>query len=380
LERYQRCPRAFYWNYVYKGLGLQQSKRPLPLAFGGSAHLGLEQVLRGAGIERGVEVSLQEFEQQARGIGLLLEPNEDAYSVYQEQRALLEALLRAWYLVRYPSFTDEYEVIDLEREEEWKPSEGITFMARADGLLRSRATGDLYVLSFKTAKQYDKKRVDEARSDIQGISELVAIEERLGERVQGIQMEYLIKGRREEWPKGSGIYQTSSPLIRPWVNADGRYAHSWDWSDLDGRHTLGNKWRKVAIWESLSIADWISQLASGSVQPSAGPCLDRWIVSPLPYYRNRDEVESWKRQAREQAVQIARKVKDEEYHRTASNPSMFVSYLDHEFPQYRHSCNYPTACPFKGICFGSAGSEPETSGQYVEREPHHAAELEPEDA
>lgn len=380
LEAYQRCPRKYYWNYVYKGLGLQQSKRPLPLAFGGSCHLGLERILRGEGIEQAVEVALKEFETQARGRGLLLEANEDAYSVYTEQRALLEALLRAWYIVRYPSFLAEYEVVDLEREEEWKVSGDILFMARADGVLRSRADGDLYILSFKTAKQYDKKRVDEARSDIQGISELVAVEERLGERVQGIQMEYLIKGRREEWPKGSGIYQTSSPLIRPWVNGDGRLAHTWYWEDLDGGHTLGSKYRKTFVPDlGFSIADWIAKLASNTIQPEAGPCLDKWIVSPLPYYRNRDEIESWKRQSKQQAMEMKAEVEFIEKSRRGVVEMPFDEALDRYSPQYRHSCNWPTRCAYAGICFGSAGQEPEQSGQYVEREPHHDAEMRQEE-
>lgn len=373
LETYQRCPRRYYYNYVYKGLGLQQSKRPLPLAFGGSAHLGLEQILRGEGVDKGVAVALSEFELQARGRGLLLEPNESAFAVYQEQSALLEALLRAWHLVRYPSFIEEYEVVDLEREEEWRAASDILFMARADGVLRQRATGDLYILSFKTTKQYDKKRSDEARSDIQGMSELVAVEERLGERVQGIQMEYLVKGRREEWPKGSGIYQTSSPLIRPWVSADGRYAHSWDWTDLDGRHTLGTKYRKVFIPDQMSVADWITMLASNTIQPEAGTCLDRFIVSPLPYLRNRDEVESWKRQVVVQAREMSDRGSIVE--RVREQEGLSLEVLDPHFPQYRHSCNYPTKCAFKEACFGAGPDSP----YYVEREPHHQPEMDRED-
>src|SRR5688572_3863062 len=304
LAEYQKCPRAYYWGYVYKGLGIAPIHRPLPLAFGGSAHLGLEQILKGEGIERGVTTALHEFELQARGRGLELKPNESAYEVYKEQRALLEALLRAWFIVRYPSFVEEYEILDLEREELWDVSPDIRFMARADGLLRSKTDGGLYVLSFKTTKQYNKKTGDMGRSDIQGISELVAVEERLGERIDGIQMEYLVKGRRDEWPKGSGIYQTANPLIRPWVNGSGRLAHSWFWEDLDGNHTLGNKYRKIFISDQMPITEWIDTLARGEIQPEAGPCLDKWIVSPVSYCRNRDEVESWKRQVRKQAGEM----------------------------------------------------------------------------
>lgn len=375
LETAQRCPRRYYWEYVYKGLGLSPSKRALPLAFGGSAHLGLEQILRGLGVEKGVEVALKEFEAQARGRGIELQPNEDAFSVYTEQRALLEALLRAWFIVRYPQFCEEYEVLDIEKEELWKLSSNISFMARADGVLRSKNDGDLYVLSFKTAKQYNKKTGDMGRSDVQGISELVAVEERLGERVQGIQMEYLIKGRRDEWPKHSGIYQTSSPLVRPWISRDGRLAHSWDWTDLDGRHTLGSSYRKVLISDQMSIASWIDLLASKAIQPEAGACLDSWIVSPLPYNRNRDEVESWKRQTAGQARDLKLRGGVVEEARIADYGN-FHAALDNNFIQHRHSCEYPTHCPFYAICFGSAGATPEASGQYVVRDPNHPLELE----
>lgn len=368
LECYQRCPRRYYWSYVYKDLGLSPAKRPLPLAFGGSCHLGLENLLRGEGIDKAVQIAQSEFEQQARGRGLELEQNESAYDVYKEQSALLEALLRAWYIVRYPSFIAEYEILALEKEELWEVCPDIKFMARADGLLRSRSEGDLYILSFKTAKEYRKKQGDSGRTDIQGISELVAVEERLGERVQGIQMEYLVKGRRDEWPKGSGIYQTANPLIRPWCGPNGRLAHTWYWEDLDGGHTLGSKYRKTFVPDFSSIADWIDKLASGVVQPEAGSCLERYIISPIAYHRNRDEIESWKIQARKQAGEMDYHGKAVELARMEERD--FLGALDEHFVQHRHSCEYPTKCPMWDICFG-AGPE---SGKFVAREPHHELE------
>lgn len=372
LDTYQRCPRRYYWNYVHKGLGIAPLARPLPLAFGGSIHLGLEQILLGRGVEEGIKFAQREFELQARSRGLELQANESAYEVYKEHNTLLEALLRAWYLVRYPSFIEEYEIIDLEREEEWKVLEDITFMARADGILRSKLDGGLYVLSFKTAKQYGKKTGDQGRSDIQGISELVAVEERLGERVQGIQMEYLIKGRRDEWPKGSGIYQTANPLIRPWCGPNDRLAHSWYWEDLDGGHTLGSKYRKVFISDRMPIKEWVAMLAAGQIQPEAGPVLEKWIVSPITYCRNRDEVESWKKQAKQQAevMQSAGAFVEEMREFKGVNHPDFHDALDISFVQHRHSCEYPTRCPYYDVCFG-AGPD---SGKYVEREPHHELE------
>lgn len=373
LEAYQRCPRKYFWAYAYKGLGVSPRKRAIPLAFGGATHLGLEVLLRSSGdIEKAIESATNEFHLQTSTAGLDLQAGEDALQVYNEHRALLEGLLRVWYLYRYPSFIREYELLDIEREELWRISGGIGFMARADGVLRGRHDGSLYVLSFKTAKAWDKKRDDEARSDIQGISELVALEDRLGERVAGIQMEYLIKGSRNEYPKGSGIYSVYNPLIHPWYNqGTGRYAHSWDWRDQDGGHTLGNKFRRVDIWNLMSMVSWVRHLESGAVQPEAGNPLEKLCISPMPYMRNRDEIESWKVQAQSQALDMLDKGV-----RVERSRHEFSTALDNEFPQFRHSCNYPTACPFKQICFGSAGPEPENDPRYVWREPHHQLEVE----
>lgn len=371
LETYQRCPRRGYWNYLYKGRGVALQQRPLPLAFGGATHLGLQRLLETGDVGVAVTAALSEFEEQCRTRGLELNAREDQYSVFKEHAALLEALLRSWAIVRLPSFLAEYEVVDLEREEEYEIAPGIVLMARADGVLRQRGTGDLFVLSFKTTKQYGLWRDQEARTDIQGISELVAVESRTGERVQGIQMEYLVKGARQEWPRGSGIYQVNNPLIRPWFGPMG-YAHSWDWDDADGHHTLGSKYRKVPIWEKMPIAEWIDKLASSEIQPEAGECLSKYVVSPLPYLRNRDEIESWKTQVVPQARQILVNKEIVEQDDTLQ----FHEKLDLFFPQYRHSCNYPTRCPYTDVCFGPCGPEPEESGKYVWREPHHEREVE----
>lgn len=349
-------------------------KRPIPLAFGTGVHTGLQCLLETGDIEQAVTVGHKEFSEEAQTRGLELQPNEDSLFVYNEQRHLLEALLRAWFLVRWPKFQEEYEILDVELEELWRLAENKGFMARADGVLRSRADGSLYILSFKTAKSFDRKIESMGRSDIQGISELVAVEGRLGERVQGIQMEYLVKGSRNEYPKGSGLYRTYSPLVHPWIGPQGRMAWSWSWSDLDGNHTLGGKYRQVNIWEQMSIKGWIENLASGQVQPEAGSCLGNYIQSPLPYNRNRGEIDSWKIQAEVEADEMQNKSQIVEEMRKNEDLAAFSYALDRNFIQRRHSCEFPTKCPMYDICFGSAGPEPEEDPRFTWREPHHLME------
>ena len=110
--------------------------------------------------------------------------------------------------------------------------------------------------------------------------------------VFGVKMEYALKGDRREYPKGSGQYFYSNPLIRPWKKASisdtpvegysgprrGRprkveaslglpYAINWDFrDDLGANHTLGKGWRPVNIWEDMGVKAWIEVLASESIQ------------------------------------------------------------------------------------------------------------------
>src|SRR5271170_4793630 len=52
-------------------------------------------------------------------------------------------------------------------------------MSRHDALLRERSTNFLYLLSFKTAGQWDRRKEQEAQIDMQGLSEAVDVDNRL---------------------------------------------------------------------------------------------------------------------------------------------------------------------------------------------------------
>ena len=121
--------------------------------------------------------------------------------LFAEQSALVEGLVRAYCRRRLMPLLSEFEVLEVEREGEWLLSmfnppdeEGahypnpdgtfdyeLYFMSRPDALLRHRQTNELFLLSFKTTGQWDTRKAKDIEHDMQGLSEGVEVEKRLGE-------------------------------------------------------------------------------------------------------------------------------------------------------------------------------------------------------
>lgn len=149
------------------------------------------------------------------GVGALAERVQASQSDFErylaaEQAALVEAMVRAYARRRLRPLLEQYEVLEVEREGEWQLSEwqqcptchsldirgrclcGIPddasledyelwFMSRPDALLRERQSNQLFILSFKTTGSWDIRKERDAQHDMQGLSEGVEVERRLGE-------------------------------------------------------------------------------------------------------------------------------------------------------------------------------------------------------
>lgn len=454
---HQTCNRLRYYQYEWNGVGLSPVRSSIPLTVGKCTHAGLEILLTAVlkadqkGIQRdakwlegfvdlAVEKALSDYDFDCRERSLELSESDDASYVYMEQRALIEAMIRGWCVARLPSFLEEYEVVEVEREELLtlvEPSMcpmcngkgevrfnityvgiaetctgcngqgkvgGILFMARADGLLRNRRDNNLYILSFKTAAKYDERTARDNRYDMQGMSELAAIESRLerehelfsqqahavgsvpgpAPKIMGVQMEYLLKGERsKEYIDGSysGPYRQNSPLIRPYMkqgilSSGDAFAHRYQWVDEMSGNTrrLGKGWARVNIWEVMPVKEWIEMLAANEVQPEAGDALTVQFVSPPPIYRNEDDVRSFLTQvtAQEKRIAAAR-----EWVAGAQSEEERTRLLDENFPQYRRACVYYGApCAYVPLCHEGLASSPLTTGLYSIRRPHHLREKE----
>ena len=313
-----------------------------------------------AGITQGVDpaVARSEFERY----------------LFAEQSALVEGLVRAYARRRLRPLLEEFEVLEVEREGEWKLSQwqpegewvraecskkcaqwlGSTFdsahpwpdkcpgcgapivtsnnamelyfMSRPDALLRHRQTNELYLLSYKTTGQWDTRKAKDIEHDMQGLSEGVEVEKRLGEwwravhdvvpldasmntvhvkgvpipnrmaeflyylpappRIHAIRYEFLLKGERwkdRELSQRLGVDCRSqkSHLIYQYVAQStpksGKNTEAfrvgdicWAWEfirpeDQQASKLYAGNWRPRAVWESGSVKDWIDKLDRSEV-------------------------------------------------------------------------------------------------------------------
>ena len=420
------------------------TKLVIPLATGIYTHEGLSLLLQGKPIDEAVSIATGNYWKEIRRRGIQIDPGEDAAYVADEQCALVEGMLRAYEKVQLPRLLDQYEIVETERDETWPMSEWtedagsdfpkdyiLNWMARADALLKEKCSGDLYVVSYKTASQWDSRKSRENEHDMQGLSEVAAMEYRLhtyhpiakqacygpaGDaetiaaqlfcdqnmspklrdllaelpnppRIAGVKMEFLLKGSRyKSKTDGDRIIQ-QSPLIRGYQRMNA--PTSGDPADLgwkreytgeDGRsHRLDYRtWKAFNVWEQPGgVKDWIELLYQKIIQPEAGDVLDMQFVNPIPYFRNDDDMRDWYEQTVVQERRVAESVqiiKDAIAQYGWASPEV-RSLMNIHFPQYRRSCDFPSQCSFVDICFGSnVTSDPVASGLYMIREPHHDPE------
>jgi hypothetical protein len=401
---HQRCPRRRYLGYHYEGTGITKVKLAAPLATGGYTHDGLAMLLKGSSAVDAAGAVCERYREDCQLRGLDLESTEDQSLVAAEQVALVEAFVHLAARRAIPQLLQEYELVDVEREEWFVLYEDggtvVVMEARCDGLLRERTmitpvtgatyvvvpdpepsvVGDLYVLSWKTAASWDRRKAKEAKTDMQGLSEAYAVELRVGELVVGTKMIHLIKGKRKEYPDDSGKYIQSSPLVHAWMNGAGptpqfAWAFNWkdetevnDWGKPVG-HRLGKGWRHCFIPDVMPVAEWVQMLDEGMVQPEAGDCLERQLISPMPEPRSPKQKQAWLRQIETQELAIADNLKVLE----GTDADDVELLLDAFFPQYTHSCNYPSHCSFWELCHTSEDVDNPIT-LYQIRQPHHPGE------
>jgi len=291
---------------------------------------------------RELGMSEQDIAGITQGVDPAVARSEFERYLFAEQSALVEALVRAYARRRLRPLLEEFEVLEVEREGSWKLSEwdaGIEtsdggprpyqpvyyelwFMSRPDALLRHRQSNELYLLSYKTTGGWDVRKARDIEHDMQGLSEGVEVERRLGEwwehltsahrnlldveiravadkfkttpamiqylealssapRIHAIRYEFLLKGERwkdKELSARLGIEARSqqSHLIRQYVatstpkKGDGGYsvgdvAWSWDFYRIEDNKDSKLSWQN---WHSRPVEDvkaWIDKLDSSDL-------------------------------------------------------------------------------------------------------------------
>lgn len=447
LECFQDCRRHGYLRYLWQGRGLNKRAASVYLATGSYTHFGLEVILKGVQggnllyahpplVDEGVRHAIQAYRAEIKARGFDLEEGENKENeqyVVNEQCALVEAFLRSFSIRLLPELLERFRILDVEREESvYDPQANRVLEGKLDVVFEEINSGDIYIVSFKTAAQWDRRNEKSNEHDNQGLSETYLLEHRLRkansyfqqfenavssayklqldlkvvsavsklndyvgkfkgkEKVMGVFMIFFIKGKRYETHKGSGLWEQHCPLIRAYrklVGADYEYSPSLYYQkpqNASGWGRLGKGWESFNVWEDQELGGvkgWIDRVARKN--PSRGFELgsdvigDSFII-PKPYFRNQRDIDSWKRQADALEGEIERgRVAVEELVNHKMFPLELDKALDFYFPQRRKGCHHPVDCEMLGVCYNSEiFNDPIGSGQYVYRTPHHIGELE----
>lgn len=406
ITDFQRCPRLAFWKYHYNQTGIEPVAQSIPLVWGSGLHVGVAKLLEGNSVDDAVGFALESYSEECQDRKFDIDELESQSFTYSEGRALIEGFTRAWAMERLPDFLGTYEVLEVEQEGLWQDwSDTVSLAYRPDALLRKRNTGGLYIFNLKSSYAWGEREQKASRYNVQGLSEMAAVEDRLARwttrynnkvvddlprwfirimqehdpknaphsapKVSGIQDEIFIKGSRQK--KDDQHFQNTF-LVHPWLKSGITSADDeWGWKyyfEQNGKNTrLGNAFTRVNVWEHLSMKEWVEMLSSMQVQSHLGNPLSELFVTPVPHERNDAELQEWLRQAREQEESVRRSMR---YVEAAHDEQDQRILLDVHFPQYRHSCfNYNSVCSYALLCFDRLSPE---CGLYQIRKDHHAVE------
>lgn len=416
--RNHTCPRARWWEYEFPTgnliNGVVSTKLDMNLLLGSTFHMGVQSMLTGYELEESVKRAIYGNGAEWPGMwellknrGLILGENENVDYVTQEQVSLAEALIRAYWYAVLPDLLFRFNIVEVEQEHQGHFGE-LNWGMRADAVLMEKDSLDLYVLSLKTTKEYGKRAEDSARHDMQGMSEVATIDQKLEEwqelasnsradlvpkwfidrmltgalpKCMGVTMQYALKGRREEYPKESGRYTYNNALIRPWRKGEdlegAHYAFKFEIEDeLGSKHRLGKGWNRINIWEDMGVKEWIEKLANEEIQGfPMGYALLRQLALPVDFFRHDEDIEEWAISTEAEEVEVARKA-NLVRKALVTNPKNYQRELAKNFPKHTKSCDWPSKCIYQEICFGPTAYtfDPISSQIFTIREANHPTE------
>lgn len=344
IEALQRCEReAFYRYYFPNGTpagGWVPKEPPLALTLGSCGHKGMQVLFElGSNVDQAVQAAQEEWDRLC-GNGLPIEGAPNPALFVQEQKALLEAFLRAWRIQFWDSFNNQYEVLSIERENSAPTPFGSILQLRCDLVLRERETGLIWIPDWKFVKD-GKNWGTKWGMESQTWSQTWGTEQVLGERVAGAIYWGFIKGDRRDGRQLSSLLYPYRREIRPGV-----FEYSPSYQRSKG-------WERIPVWENPDfgppgerIKYWVNWLPEEERA-------SQFVVSP-PIMRDPLRQEEW--------IKTAHQLVQRAHERVRSGPSAFHA--------SRSSWNCQK-CVYRKPCYDEVEWE-EAQGGMLPRIDHHA--------
>lgn len=425
------CDMARYLEYHAgpHGTGWRLKGTSIPFATGGATHQGLEAIGRWlleyqqghpqehvAGLPDEVIAwaatdAADRYERGARSRGLLLASNDlTAESAIDdlilEQRTLIEALTWIWALERMPGLLANFRILSVEHEEALildcscglgdaitdhlahaaRQCTGIVQQSRLDWLMARLDTGAPVDIEFKTKSSPQIAWEKAWEHSGQLWTQMETASRRLGRDVEAAYVDVLFKGWRgrdkgapPEAPKYQhnylcyGYFDEGSPGLRPPA-----WAPTYKYQDSQGKnHTRGKNFRRAAIWDPATplvkvrpgasrVESWIRGILTPGER---GACLK--VLGPFPKPRGRGPLAV-------KAILAEERVWREKVRGLQAAGATMPDHpeVDDVIARAWNCTSFDNVpCMFTGICNRDIGwADPEGSGRYIPRTPHHALE------
>lgn len=409
IEDAAKCQRLYFWRYAFLGLGIELARElppPWALLTGTFIHEGIEAILKGADPAEAARKAANDYWEMINPIIQGIEDLELKARIeieFAQQMDLVLALIYGWGLVGKDRLLANYEIsaMDIEREEEIgfilgseEQAAEVRLLTRTDVLGKHKVSGQQHLINLKSVSKADKNWQEQWKYDMVTLTEPMAVEARIGEPVGGVVIEGLVKGKTDEYPKGSGFWQHNNMLIYAWVKelkadvrlageAEYEYFSRYEWTCL-GPHTLGNgakcfggKVHRLSGAHKRSVREvypggiisWIDHLAA-----TDRATLESYFISLPPIIRDAYAVERWKRQvlAHEKGRQDAAELINTEF--MTGDKQRAYELLDYYFPMNtgHGNCLRPWVCSYKPLCWEAA--DPTDESVWKARRPNHPAE------
>lgn len=421
-----------YLEYHHLGTGIRPKARSIPLSTGAEIHTGVTYLLDivkqthltklGAlttlpdnYIDFAVGLALTQYKDAVDGKGFL-QPNtsdEQTLFTYNEQRSLIEALIRVWAIVELPIIMQYYTVLEVEKEIPYPLiDDQIILGSRADAILQKKSGKEITVYSLKTIKQWDQKRERSYRKDTQCVTETEAVRYWLEQRAKvaqqalsgmwglrldssgipkaqdilnylqsfttvpqtiGVQFCYLLKGQRREdkidGSKGSTETESHSfdswrsnrtPLLSCFVKhtpSGIEFAHTNKVvkpENVSGFGLLGKGWTEQYVWECEALGKPEERVKNWvNMLPKLQPALEERLGRVLDkcYVRPLEVFVSPNRAS----ATMTCIVDQEEFIKSTLHhikDDMCLEEVQQFFPKNEHRCHWPEHCVMNPICWG----------------------------
>lgn len=250
-SRYEKgfaCPFSRLLQYHAGGTGWTPRVEATELAVGSAIHSLLETILKEAKSTNQVP-SRNWFSLMAR-TGIM--------SLAALQSVEIVGIAVGWARANLGWLLDNYEILEVEGELSIDIGDDITWMARPDAVLRSKATGLPCVLEFKTTRANVERMAQLYSNSLQSIMNAYAVSSKYGQPCGEVQIHMLQLGN-EQWPTPitHAYYRPGQP---PFVTED------WQPKSRrpDGTY-VGKLYRKVAVHEHRPILDWIFSMPAAAL-------------------------------------------------------------------------------------------------------------------